>query len=543
MLKVLLADDEEIIREGLYHGFDWGKMGLEVVGLAEDGEEALAIMREKVPEIIVTDIKMPFVDGLELVERGKLINPNSYFILISGHEEFSYVQKAIKLGAYDYILKPIELDYLKQIILKVIADYKAKKRKEEVILDLQAKVDDHLPVLREDFLRKLIAGNLKQLEVERKLEENEFGSDLRQIVAAIVQLDDYYVVAQMIGDERRKLVEKNLAGLVKTFNSEEIIAFANKPFEYVLIFFGRIRTNLAQTVQTTLTRIRLGAAEIKPFTLSIAIGGHQEWPYGLSRSFREAEEALTYKFIIGKNRNIYYQTDKPGKIIKEERLITDFGSEEILSAIKANDRGCIRETLTQIVAYLTKEGESSRIKMELVVGNIFLQAVKFLYQNGSLGEEVFNDPLDVYHKIISAQTANDMASELLAVLLKIMDYLEDKGSNRLNRNIEKAKAYIRENHGCNDLTLEKVANHVHMGSTYFSFLFKQEEGENFIEYVTRIRMEKAKELLTYSSFRSYEIAYLVGFNNPTYFSTSFKRYYGFSPSEYKKRLFAKKVKN
>jgi two-component system response regulator YesN len=170
MYKVILVDDEEIIREGLRKTIDWHALGMEVAGTAEDGLDAMELIKELHPEIIITDIKMAFMDGLELIAEVKKIYPETMIIFISGHDEFEYARKAVSLGAFDYILKPIELEYLEKLLLKVRDKLDEARNMEKKINFLEEKLKDTKPILLERLFKDVIFGravNVKSLDCDR----------------------------------------------------------------------------------------------------------------------------------------------------------------------------------------------------------------------------------------------------------------------------------------------------------------------------------------------------------------------------------------
>jgi two-component system, response regulator YesN len=171
VIKVLLVDDEEMIRQGIADSIDWEKLNMKVIGHAEDGEDALIIFNEHTPQLILTDIKMPFMDGLELVEKVKSQNPDTYIIIISGYDEFHYAQKAIKLGAHDFILKPIDLDDLEKMLSKISQDYDSKLHKENEEKVLKEKVDNSLHILQASFLKDLLFSNVDPDSIAEKVKE------------------------------------------------------------------------------------------------------------------------------------------------------------------------------------------------------------------------------------------------------------------------------------------------------------------------------------------------------------------------------------
>lgn len=537
MLRVVLVDDEEIIREGIYRAVEWEELGFEVAGQAEDGEQALQIFAEVRPDLIITDIKMPFIDGLELIERIKPDYPEVYIVIISGHDEFNYAQKALKLGAFDYILKPIDLDYLKEMLLRIHSDYELRKKKESEIKVLREKITDNLPLFQEHFFKDLLAGRMSLQEIEKRSDESKFSLNGDFHAILIVQIDDYYLVTLYQDDQERNLLENSFDLLLKntTIGAQGLYIFESKAGERVILVSEYSREDLVNKIAEFTGELheKVGGLSGHP-TLTVAVGNIYDSLSWLSKSYKEAMEALRYKYILGKSRSILFQ-DLEITSKKEFKSII-LNEEEIISAVKQGDKKLVLERLKNLVATLQTEGSEGRrsyLYMQILVSSIYRQSLKLLQEAGGSAEEVFNDPLEVYNRILTFQTVQGMIGELANVLSSIIDYIEIKRYGKFDRLIEKSKEYLNQNFERDDLSLTDVARYVNMSTCYFSLIFKQEVGMTFIDYLTTKRIEKAKELLSTSQYKSYEISYMVGYNNPTYFSTIFKKYVGVSPTEYR----------
>lgn len=536
MLKVVLVDDEEIIRDGILRCLSWEELGFQVAGQAEDGELALQVIEDTRPDVIITDIKMPFMDGLELIERIKPLYPATYIIIISGHEEFRYAQKAIKLGAYDYILKPIEPEYLKSVLINIRHDDLQQKQTAAEIDRMKAKISENLPLLQEFFFKSLVRGKIQPDSLDAKLEELQIEFRGNFYGAAIIQSDDYCTPTPGDGESADQPDSTFINTIMEAGKKQPaVIIFDNNPGEAVILAAAADQGTLDKKLKIIFAETRSKMDENCGSTITIAVGGDYGPMLNLAKSYSEALEALNYKFILGKNRDIYFnELDKAPK--NEFEALTDYDEAEIITAIKLADQKQIKEKMGWLLSKMQSQGIHSSLYMQLVAGNLYLQALKILKDAGGSPEEIFNDPFTVYHKIIARQTLKDMHNELLNVLFRITDFINIKKFKRFYQVIEKAKDYLQKNYAKDDLSLEEAAQYVNMSSCYFSYIFRQETGLNFIDFLTKTRLERAKELLALSDSKSYEVSYQVGYNNPTYFSTLFKKYFGVTPTEYKNGL-------
>ena len=534
MLKVLLVDDEEIIREGMSRGINWAELGFTVAAQAEDGGEALEQVEITRPDVIITDIRMPFVDGLEFIARVKAKYPEIYIVIISGHDEFDYAQKAIKLGAYDYILKPIELDYLGEVLVKIRREVEEAQKKETEVRELKGKLSENLSLARERLIREVIGGKKETAQVRDERGEPDAIHRGRAYIVMLAQVDDYYLITQNMEEAEIRELEDAFGKAVYRLNGEfpGIVAFINGSCQAILCLWDASTGELDARLKDLCGIVRDMAGGEGLYSVTLALGNPCSSVEGLAGCYREAAEAMNYKFVIGRGRNIWYKDIH--RVPREEAKPVDFHHDrELVSAIKLGDKKAIEAWLEALTTEIRSRGSNSYLYMQIVISNLYMQALKALKEAGGSADEVFTDPLAAYKKVLAHQTIEGMAGELAGLLASISDYINIKRQGRFDFIIEKAKEFIKANYANNELSLESLAGHVNMSACYFSVIFKQEVGETFIDYLTRARIEKAGELLMTTHYKSYEISYMVGYDNPTYFSTAFKKYTGTSPTEFR----------
>lgn len=513
MIKVLLVDDEEMIRQGIADSIDWEKLNMKVIGHAEDGEDALEIFTEHTPQLILTDIKMPFMNGLELVEKVKSQNPDTYIIIISGYDEFHYAQKAIKLGAQDFILKPIDLDDLEKMLSKISQDYDSKLHKENEEKVLKEKVDNSLHILQASFLKDLLFSNVDPDSIAEKVKELQINEASYGNVL-LVKVDE---------NENTKNVLSNLSG-----DEEDLFVLEMGRTELIMIILGATEDSVRRKMKLILNKIR----NEEQTSLTTAYGNITAPIKGLSQSYREAMEALEYKFILGSGKTISFESVK-GKV-KEYSSIINSKDYEIIYGFDFTNKQSIKRDVNVLMDNIKSAGRDSYLYSQMIISNIYMEAIKTLREYGGSVEEVFEHPINMFKQLASRPTLEMVQDELLITLFKIADYIDDRKHGSYSYLIEKARQYISQNFQNANLSIDTVARHLNISNSYFSILFKQETSQTFVDYLTAIRIEKAKTLLKASGYRTYEISDQVGFNNPTYFSTTFKKHTGHSPSEYRK---------
>ncbi len=532
MLKVVLIDDEVIIRDGLRQEINWESLNMEIVGEAENGLDALEVVATTQADLIITDIRMPFMDGLQFIEKIKKKYPEIYIIIITGHDEFQYAQRAIKLGAYDYLLKPIDLEAVILTLKNIQKKHEEQYQQESALLNLQTKLAERQPLLIEHFFKDLIYEKLESFELSEHMKELDLIKFEKSIgLVMLLQLDNYYLLIEKMSDPERRSFEKSLTEIIKkTVLAESYYCYEEKYCEYAIIILEHNSSLCEEKARFLIKTLREVVNQSIQATFTIGIG--TTYPLKrLSSSYQEALKAMSNKFILGKNREIFF--NRLETKISDEIELKLIDEAELIEMVRLSDLPLIKTKLQTILTNISTLGENSYFWMQIVAGNIFRQALQILREIGATPEQIFDDPLTVFQQIFTRQTIQEMNDELLTALTKIAQFIEFNREKKFGLVLEKAKQYISKNYNLDNLSLEDVASQVNISPCYFSLIFKQELGISFIDFLTNLRINKAKELLTFSNYKTYEISYQVGYNNPTYFSTIFKKHVGFSPTEYR----------
>jgi two-component system response regulator YesN len=526
MLKVVLADDEPLLREGLAADVPWGELGMELVGVAEDGEQALEMIERLLPELVITDVRMPFVDGLQLIERTKEAVPEADFVVISGYDEFQYAQRAIGLGVKEYVLKPIDLGRLCALLERIRGEHERRLRERQAVRQGRASQ-------REEFFKGLIRGTVDPGSVRVLLGEFGFGDRCRCWAAAVLILDGPTAAGMResgLGDGEP---DRNLPRLLQALaaQNEGVSVFNSAIDEYVLCLASTGETRLRQTASGIFRRIHEAAAAEMGCTVTIAVGPVVESADRLGDSCEAARQALRWRYLLGAGRDIFY--DQMLVSDQAHQLSVDPPGGELFTDITLGNRGAVEAAIDALFRDARDRGEDAHSCLQLAIAVIFSQTGRILNDLGIAPGSLSGPPLRDYRTILELPTIEETQRELMAHLTEVMLVIARQRTGRLKRVTEAAKEYIQAHFTESDLTLEQVARAVALSPCYLSALFKPETGLTLKEYVTSLRLHKARELICSSSYRVAEIGYQVGFSNPNYFSTLFKRRFGRSPKEYR----------
>lgn len=542
LYRIILVDDEEEVRKSIIRKIDWTAVGFAVVGDAENGEDALEKIENLEPDVVLTDIRMPYMDGLTLAERIRQKYPSMKIVIFSGYDDFEYAKQAIKLNVTEYILKPVNVEELTAILKRIKTNLDEEIEQKRNVNLLRENYKRSLPILREQFLKDLISRPMDGETVQTLLREYDIPlAGAKKWIAIAVELE----LEQELTQEEAPLPlheEKNLIPI----SVMQILSENLKPsYRFSLLSFsGSADAKIAgiaaideNNSQTELINI-LGdiCKEIRKtlkVPVTIGIGHSAQKLENISRSFQSAQDALGYRSVVGTGSTIYINDVEPGIGGKLQ-----FGSEEesaLIQAIKFGPEEKIRETVRGIVDRMNEARVHARQQQAYIlsVANCMIQLIQQYDLNM---EEIFaEDPLgpDPFTVIQSMLNRENFSRWLYQTALKINNALSRERDYAARQVIEKAKQYIMDNYQDPGLSVEQICRYLHMSPAYFSTMFKKATGQTYIAYLTEVRLNKAVELLNMTDEKTYVIASQVGYQEQNYFSYVFKKRFGVSPTKFR----------
>ncbi|WP_099469632.1 response regulator [Konateibacter massiliensis] len=534
MYKVLLVDDEALIREAISENIKWEKSGFEFLGACENGKEAMEKINEEVPDLLITDICMPYVDGMELTRYVYEQYPLTKVIIISGYNEFEYAKTAVKYKVLEYVLKPVTAYELTDLLDKIKTDFDQESDKKKDLKKIQEAYMSNLPMLKGRFLNSLIQGNVLAEDIKRKSEE--FGVDLsaRHFCAAIVEGDDLEEYMK-----RQPGIKEDLI-LFSIYNiTDEIVrkhgcgvTFQNGEGKTAIIFKSNREERFREKVLDICTEIRNALNYYLKIETTIGIGKTLQKSSLLGESLETAKSVLEYRFLLGGNMVL------DSKVLMEDKTDTEINisawNDKILLNIKAGDAEEIRKMVNGLFQTFRTD-YMSKNRVILYIQNMVLLIVNMLEEAGLRDEEFMEGEYTFINRIYALNHLRDIENELVDFCIKVSQGMTNEKDSYGNKQAVMALDYIDKNYGNAEISLNSVCSHLAMSTSYFSSVFKSYTGETFIEALTKKRMEKAKNLIENTSLKSYEVADEVGFSDPHYFSITFKKHTGFTPTEYAKK--------
>lgn len=539
MIKIFLVEDEIAIRKGIKNSIDWEKEGYEFVGEAGDGELAYPMILKTKPDILITDIKMPFMDGLQLSKLVRKELPATKILILSGYDEFEYAKEAIKLQVAEYLLKPISSAKLLDVLAQVKEVIRQEQEEKELIKKYKEDMKENRELEKERFLNQIITQNLSLAQI---LETGEsLGMDLSAPLYNILLLK---ITENGGKQETYAEIESALDTLSGVFS------FRRGVDEWLFLLTADDAEKMERRIESCRKTVRqITEKTDPPVEYFGALGNPVERLREIKNSLKEAEKKFAFQYLkkwnqileipvrdVGSSENP--QTEKKEN---EELLISSVQVDKLNHKIIENfiHTGLRREVSNFVDDYFMSLGEKSVQSLmfrQYVAMDFYLAAVAFLERLGFSSKELVERCGDLKEMEQVIQTIEQTKEYIKKVLDATLECRESVSRKRYSDLLKEAVSYIEHHYEEEDISLNQVAASVNISPSHFSTIFSKEMGETFIEYLTNVRMERAKQLLRSSTMKTAEIAYAVGYKDAHYFSYLFKKVQKCTPREFRTQV-------
>lgn len=524
MKKVMLVDDEIIIRETIRECINWEQEGYIYCGDASDGEVALPIIEELQPDILITDIKMPFMDGLELISIVRSRYPRMKIIILSGHGEFEYARKALRMGVEEYCLKPVSANDILGLLREISAKIDRERTEEERLLKLKQNETENAGLTREKLLNDLCSGFITTMEALHA------GSLL-----SIHLVARYYavVISDIRASDPHLHTDTEACAFVRG-TAEELVPgaleFKRSRTEIVWILKGDSQDKVLHDISA----LKAGLAECRslqagPYSVTVGAGSVQERLQGIHVSFLEAQEDKYWRLLTRQNRKAFselIETMPDSSMFLDRARFIDF----LKVGTPVEAPGFIRSFASGL-----KETDWSSSPIGYYILNDLTLEVFRSAKDTCRNPESLEDTLQELQQRIGLIRSWEEACSYIAALADQFWQWRSGGRDKYGDLLIKVKEYILAHYDKDHISLNDAAEHVNLSPGHLSKIFSQETGQTFIEFLTQTRIKKAMELLLSTQAKSYEIAFQVGYNDPQYFSNLFKRSTGMTTKEFRKK--------
>ena len=481
-----------------------------MVGDAENGEDALEKIEVLEPDVVLTDIRMPYMDGLTLAEKIRQRYPSTKVVIFSGYDDFEYAQKAIKLNVTEYILKPVNVEELTSILKRIKSNLDEEIEEKRNVSRLRENYRKSLPIIREQFFNDMVHRRLADDLIESKLREYDVEkSDDRSKKTLSLHEEEELIPISVMQIVREKLKSYCRFSLFQSTAEAGMVVIAALDDD-----------NTTTGLIDVLGDICKETKRILEVPVTIGIGHSVTGLSKIAGSYQSAVEALGYKAAVGSGITIYINDMEPvgsGKLEFDNSDESDF-----ISAVKVGPDEKIEAVMVRISGKL----ESARVhyrQQQVYVFGVLNTVIQMIQQYDLNLEEILGGELEYLNVIDKLQKREEFGEWLLKTARKMNQAINQERDMTTRQVIQQARQYIMDNYQNPDLSVEMICRHLHMSPAYFSTMFKKETGQAYIAYLTEIRLNKAVELLNKTDDKTYVIASKVGYQEQNYFSYVFKK--------------------
>lgn len=534
MYTLLIAEDEELERQALRYIITQQCPEVNIVGEAGDGTSAVRAAAQQQPDIVLLDIRMPEMNGLEAAKAIRAILPEVRIVMLTAFDEFEYAKQALKIGAVEYLLKPLRPDDLVKALAAVTEQVGLAKRKVREDLQIRQSLKEAAPYIKMSFVQDLIAGNITELHQFHE-RAGFLGMEVTTGVVMVLDIDNFKQLTRNEPELKKQLVKQQLYRITADAAGSNVLV---TPFssDHIIIISGQSASDQPEAVKAEAIelaeKIRKAIVGIMGISITIGIGRHYSDPRDMHKSYVEAVNAQRQRFYLGDNQIIHIE-DIPH--LSGQPFHYPFQNERaVLERVRCGDRKQAKEALAALLEEIfAKSGSVDIIKASVL--ELLIVLSRAAIEGGASLEQLTLLNFDHINKLMQCANKDQVHRWMFDSLDSFLDNMLENRSGMNTRVINKACEFIVKN--CHrNISLEEVSQFVHLSPFYFSRLFKQDKGCNFVDFLTKARVDKAKLLLQNFDYTIVRIAADSGYHDASYFCRVFRQEVGMTPNQYRNEL-------
>lgn len=526
MLKVLVVDDEKLVRQMVMGCIDWEEIGLQIVGEASSARMGRELIDELHPDIVVMDVRMPSMDGLTCSRLILEKYPQIKILILSGHNEFEYASEGIRIGVFDYLLKPVNAEELRNAAIKARDAILAERDYRKEFERFKKELEQHSGYIKDRQLSALVRSRTPQQYLE-SLEY--FGVKIRDTVfqAALIEIvrnenSSYEEDKILMKMHTRELVEDyfgDMAGIFVFDSGADWLILLNNESEMAIYEHGDdLKRYLENNTESQ---------------VCIGVGNVYTEMEKVRESYQEAKDAIKYRFVSGEEEVIYFRDiypyyDAESAVSMNEDVLHEFGN-----AIRISDVTGAETVLDKILEGFKRKG-GERDQVMILAVEILAEIMKILSELKAENQSEKLQYSRMIEGIFAKNTFEEIREYLKELVKEACQTIGAQVSDKEKTLVRKVEDYIGEHFSEEELSLNALAANFYVNASYLSRVFKEKTGNTFTGYLFDVRMKEAEQLILHTDFKAYEIAEKVGISDPHYFSACFKKHTGMSVSEYKR---------
>lgn len=530
LYNILLVDDEADVLQAMKRKIDWEAMGFCLAGTAENGQEALEMAEQLHIDVVMTDIKMPYMDGLTLCRKLKENYRNMKVVIYSGFDDFEFAREAVHLEAEEYLLKPISAKDMENVFRKIKDKLDQEFSEHRNLSKLSEYYQKSLPAMQEQLVMGILEGKITGDRAKNMLETYEMHLE-----------SPYYVVAMLYADingkdshgKTQQLLTLSLKEMAQDYLKERIGFYTTVYLDEILLVFMLENKDEMDKVLYHLDQICKMGTRVLKVPVTASVGQLCDQMDHLTSSYQEAQNAMEYRTIMGGSQVLYIHDIEPSP--QDSVSLMEYDFQNLMRAVKLGDRDETDAAISQFMESIRSLSLTPN-QYQLLCMELLTELMKIGRSYKLRTKQIFGDndiPWQELYKYISVDELEHWLQEICTNLRHTLRHERTDSTLKLT---EQAKAYIEEHYKENELSADTLCRHLNVSAAYFSTIFKKEVGLSFVAYLTKIRLEHAVELLRTTEDKTYVIAEAVGYTEPNYFSYVFKKQYGISPSKYRANL-------
>lgn len=537
MYRAIIVDDEELVCKGLRKYFDWSKHNIQILSDFPDGQKAYQFVQENPIDLLVTDVRMPHMDGITLAGHVKELYPDAKIIFVSGYDDVAYLKNALKVDAIDYILKSIDLNELEETVSRVVKIMDTENARKKELAEMEELLNQSFPLLQERLLLTLIRDDIEDLGNIR--EHIEFlniplDEDSRYCVL-VIQLQRYYSTFSGMTERERQLLSLKIQDECRRIGKEygETICFKSRVGEYVMIISleeDEYEDKLLQISEKIQTHMK----EYMDRLVYIGISNMFTGLKNIKTAYENAANAISKRYLLDDKLQISidkYVTDSEMKDYREK------ARKNLLECLSQGNTEKVTDVLNDLFGRISQEFDHNEQQNLMIY--LLLLPTRIINDMKIKTENVYSDQRAIMEQFLCCKDFHEQCVLIQSLYTQVATMMQSLSKTHSHAIVDQVRRKIEERYK-EQISISTLAEEVYLTPTYLCVLFKQTTGSTINEYLTMTRLEKAKQLLADSNIKLYDVCYEVGYLSPSYFSRLFKKYVGISPSEYRNMTLSSK---
>lgn len=528
LYNILLVDDEADVLQAMEKKIDWTSLGFCLAGTAENGQEALEMAEQLHIDVVMTDIKMPYMDGLTLCKKLKENYRNMKVVIYSGFDDFEFAREAVHLEAEEYLLKPISSKDMENVFRKIKKKLDEEFDEHRNMNKLYEYYKKSLPAMQEQFVMSVLEGKLTGDRLKNMMEMYELDFNAPNYVVATLYAD---ATSKEGADKTGQLLNFSLHDMTQDYLNERMTFYCINYLDEVILVFMMKEKNEIEKVLYHLDQICKMGSRVLNVQVTAAVGQVCSSLDMLMTSYQEARNAMEYRTIMSGSQVLYIHDIEPSP--QDSVSFMDYDFQNLVRAVKIGDRAETDEAIQSFMDSIRNSAITPN-QYQLICMELSTELMKIGRSYKLRTKQIFGAGEHIpWQELYKHLSVDELESWLREICNNLRHTIRHERSDSTIRLTEQAKIYIEEHYKENDLSADTLCRHLNVSAAYFSTIFKKEVGLSFVAYLTKIRLEHAVELLRTTEDKTYVIAEAVGYTEPNYFSYVFKKQYGISPSKYR----------